>query len=658
MKYAMHCALALLILSSCTTAEAAVTKIEVTKRTPFAGGQAYGSTGAYERITGKFHGELDPKDPANAGIVDLDKAPKNAAGRVEYAADFDILKPVDMAKGNGTLFYDVNNRGNKVILLQFNSAAPANDPTSAEHGGNGFLMRQGFTLVWSGWIPGLSNAGGALRIDVPAAPGLEQVVWDEFLFNTRGEMGAKLAFKAASTDKARAALYILDNHRTEPRLVPANHWEFADDSSVRLVPTGTPFPIGVLYQFTYPAANPFVSGIGFAATRDLISFLRNDASGENPLATDGRPSVRTTLAHGTSQSGRYLRDLLHRGLNEDESGRVVFDGMNIHIATAQLFLNQRYAQTNRAFSLAYGFRGYGDVGFPFSYQPQKDPYTGKEDGVLSHCMARKNCPRITHTNTSTEAWQGGNSLITTDVLGSRDAVLPGNVRVYQFASTQHVSFVATMARGVCALPPNLEIDPRPAMRATLVALDKWVKDGTPPPASSYPRIQGKTLVNAKQLQFPKIPGVALPVEPNPRERFDYGPDFEKGLIAPGLPKLAKGRYTVLVPQVDQDGNEIGGVRMPELAVPTGTATGWSLRAADDGGAGELCFLDGIFVPFAKTKAERIAKRDPRLSLAERYPSKQDYVAKVRAAADKLKQQGYLLDEDVERAEKRATSVRW
>jgi hypothetical protein len=185
-----------------------------------------------------------------------------------------------------------------------------------------------------------------------------------------------------------------------------------------------------------------------------------------------------------------------------------------------------------------------------------------------------------------------------------------------------------------------------------------VKDGTPPPASSYPRVQDKLLVAAKQLQFPKIPGVALPVEPNPKEHFDYGPDFDKGIIAPGLPKLAKGRYTVLVPQVDRDGNEVGGIRMPELAVPIGTATGWSLRAADDGGAGELCYLDGIFVPFAKTKAERIAKRDPRLSLAERYRSKEDYVAKVRAAAEKLKQQGYLLDEDVERAEKRAASARW
>lgn len=645
------------LLMTCGLASAEVTKIEIAKRFPFAGDQAYGSTGSYERITGKFYGELDPKDAANAGVVDLDKAPRNAAGRVEYSADLDILKPLHMAKGNGTLFYDVNNRGNKRTLHQFNSAVANNDPSTAEHGGNGFLMRQGYTLVWSGWIPNQPVGGGALLIDVPAAPGLEQVVWDEFLFNTRGEMTAKLAFKATATDKARAAFYILDNHRSEPRPLPADAWEFVDNGTIRLLPAGTPFLVGVLYQFTYPAANPPVSGIGFAATRDLVSFLRNDTSSQNPLAADGKLVVRATLAHGTSQSGRYLRDLLHRGFNEDEAGRRVFDGMNIHIATAQIFLDQRFAQTNRAFSLGYGFRGYGDVSFPFSYQEQKDPFSGKEDGVLSRCMARNNCPKITHTNTSTESWQGANSLVTTDVLGRKDAVLPDNVRVYQFASTQHVS-TATMARGVCALPPNLEIDPRPAMRAILLALDKWVKDGTPPPASSYPRVQDKLLVAAKQLQFPKIPGVALPVEPNPKEHFDYGPDFDKGIIAPGLPKLAKGRYTVLVPQVDRDGNEVGGIRMPELAVPIGTATGWSLRAADDGGAGELCYLDGIFVPFAKTKAERIAKRDPRLSLAERYRSKEDYVAKVRAAAEKLKQQGYLLDEDVERAEKRAASARW
>ena len=650
-------ALAAALLATHGASNAAVTRVEIAKRVPFAAGQAYGNTGAYERITGRFYGELDPKEPANAGIVDLDLAPKNAAGRVEYSADLDILRPADMAKGNGTLFYDVNNRGNKRTLHQFNSAVANNDPTTAEHGGNGFLMREGYTLVWSGLIPNNPSANNALQISVPSAPGLEQVVWDEFMFNTRGELAGKLAFKAASTDKSRAALYILDNHRSAPRLLPASEWEYVDESAIRLLPVGRAFMIGTQYQFTYPAANPPVSGIGFAATRDLVSFLRHDTTGSNPLASDGKPGVRFTLAHGTSQSGRYLRDLLHRGFNEDEAGRRVFDGMNIHIATAQIFLNQRFAQTNRAFSLGHGFRGYGDTGLPLSYQPQKDPYTGKTDGVLSHCMARNTCPKIAHTNTSTESWQGGNSLVTTDMAGRMDAVLPDNLRVYQFASTQHVS-TATMPRGVCALPPNLEIDPRPAMRAILSALDKWVKDGTPPPASSYPRLKDRSLVAAKNLAFPKIPGVALPVEPNPKERFDYGPDFDKGIIAPGLPKVAAGRYTVLVPQVDKDGNEVGGIRMPELAVPTGTATGWSLRAADDGSPGELCYLDGVFIPFAKTKADRVAKRDPRLSLAERYANKDEYVAKVRAAAGKLQAQGYLLAEDVERAASRAENSRW
>jgi len=646
---------AMVAVSSCALAE--VTRIEVTRRQPFADGKAYGSVGAYERISGRFYGEVNPGDPITAGITDMDKAPVNARGKVEYSADFDILKPADLRTGNETLLYEVNNRGNKLALLLFNDALRTNDPIALEHGGNGFLLRQGFTIVWSGWETGLPDRSGRLRINVPNIAGLEQVVWDEILENERGISSARLTFKALNDDKNRSALHVLDNHRSKPRLVPSFMWEYGDDQNIRLLPAGTEFPIGVIHQFTYPTVNPSISGLGFAATRDFVSFLRRDGGNHNPLAKDGRPALKQAIAHGNSQAGRYLRDFLYRGFNEDEAGRIVFEGMNIHLAAARISLNQRFAQPARAFSLAHGFRGYGDVGFPFAYGILKDPYSGREDGILSICSRRGNCPKVMHTVTSTEYWQSGNSLVTTDPLGKRDVKLSSNVRVYHFAGTQHSS-AATMPPGVCSLPANLDIDPRPVLRALLLALDRWVKNGTQPPASEYPTIRGHTLVDAKTLRFPLIPGVALPLEPNPKERFDHGPDYSRGILAPGLPALGRGRYPVLVPAVDRDGNEIGGVRMPELAAPLGTATGWALRVAEAGSAGELCYLDGIFVPFARTRAERIASGDPRLSLVERYRDRKDYVAQVRLAAIRLKEAGYLLEEDLVRAVARAEGVRW
>ncbi len=645
------------ILAVPASAFAEVTRIEVTRRQPFADGQTYGGAGAYERIGGRFYGELDPGKAITAGITDMDKAPVNARGKVEYSADFDILKPVDLSRGNGPLLSDVNNRGSKLALALFNDAPQNDDPVSNRDGGNGFLMRHGFTILWSGWEAGLREAADRLRIEVPHARGLEQIVWDEILFNDRGRTSARLSFPSVGADKARSTLYVLANHRTAPKALPATAWEYIDAQRIRLLPAGTAFPVGVIHQFTYPAVDPPVAGIGFAATRDFLSFLRHDRSDRNPLAAGGKPSHRVAIAHGNSQSGRYLRDFLYRGFNEDEEGRVVFDGMNVHLAVARIFLNQRYAQPARAFSLAHGFRGYGDVGFPFAYGILRDPFSGQEDGILSACSRRGNCPKVMHTGTSTEYWQSGNSLVTTDPLGKRDVELPGNVRVYHFAGTQHSSD-ATMPPGVCSLPANLDTDPRPAMRALLLALDRWVKNGTQPPASEYPTIRKHTLVDAKALRFPHIPGVALPLEANPKERFDYGPDYGRGVLAPGLPALGRGRYPILVPAVDRDGNEIGGVRMPERVAPLGTASGWALRVADAGSAGELCYLDGIFVPFARTRAERIEKGDPRPSLEERYRDRKDYVAQVRSAAVKLREAGYLLEEDLMRAVARAERAKW
>ena len=646
---------------------------------PFAGGKSFGATGPYVRVSGRFHGELDPTHPANRNIADIKLAPRNARGKVEYKADFEILRPEDPAKGNGTLLYDVNNRGNKLALHLLNDTPATNALAAPEAAGDGFLMRHGFTVAWSGWIPGLlpqpARAPQLLRLDVPGVAAIEQPVWDEFLFNDPAPREilfnidaarvAQLSFPAASLDTARARLTARERNDDTPVVIPASDWEFADSGAIRLLPAGTAFRAGVLYQFSYRARNPPVAGIGYAATRDWIGFLRyqqyDAARTANPLGPEGRHQIGVALAHGTSQSGRFLRDFVHLGFNETEDLRIVFEGINPHIAAARLYLNHRFAQPNRTYGLGYGFLGYPETGFPFAYDKQRDPKSRREDGLLERCRERDTCPKILHTVSSTEYWQGGHSLVTTDAAGDKDAagpglkdaVLPETVRIYHFAGTQHV-ITPTMPKGVCSAPPNVLVDPRPAMRALLLALDRWAKGGAPPPASVYPRIADGTLVPSSALKWPALAGFAPPRAPNPMVQFDYGARIAEGIIDNVPPLPHPFRYRVLVPAIDADGNEIAGLRMPEQAVPTATTTGWSLRGADSGAAGELCYLDGMALPFAKTAAERAATKDPRPSLAERYQDRNAYVAKVRAAAQDLQRRGFYLEEDIEKTTGRAS----
>ena len=441
--------------------------------------------------------------------------------------------------------------------------------------------------------------------------------------------------------------------------MPADQWEFVDPNTIRLLPAGTTFKIGPIYQLVYRAADPPVSGIGFAATRDLVAFLRHqsvdDAGAANPLAAGGRPALTRALAHGTSQSGRYLRDFVYRGFNEDESNRIVFAGINPHVATARLFLNFRFGQPNRMIHIGHGFMFYPDTSFPFAYQTETDPFTGERDGILARCTTRGNCPKIIHTNTGTEYWQSGQSLITTDPAGDHDASLPDTVRVYHFTGTQHVG-AATMPKGVCAMPYNT-LDYSPLLRNVLVKLDRWVKDDVAPSPSRYPRIADANLVETTAPRA-TIPGFTMARGPNARLRLDYGPDYAKGILGNVLPATLDGRYRVLVPKVDADGNETAGLRLPNVAVPTGTSTGWSVRGPDAGGAGELCYLDGSFLPFARTKAERDATGDGRLSLAERYRDTADYIAQIAQASADLERDGYLLPEDVKRVTDRSAAVTW
>lgn len=653
--------LPLLCLLAAAVARAEVTSVEVTAQAPYAGGRAFGATGPYVHVKGRFHGAIDPSHPANRGIVDIRYAIRNGRGKVEYSADFEILRPADPMKGNGTLLYDVNNRGNKRVLHLLNDTPATNALDNPASAGDGFLMRQGFTIAWSGWIPGLPRNAGLLRIEVPAALGVEQPVWDEFLFNDAKQVEARLSFPAATLDKALAQLSVRDRNDDAPSVIQSGAWEFLDDGAIVLLPRGTPFRAGALYQFSYRAKNPPVAGIAYAATRDWVAFLRyaqRDATGKpNPLGPDGMHKVGAAIAHGTSQSGRFLRDMLHQGFNETEDLRIVFNGLNPHIASARIFLNHRFAQPNRAYSLGYGFLGYPDASFPFHYEKQRDPLRRAEDGLLERCRKRDLCPKIVQTVTSTEYWQGGHSLNTTNAAGSEDLALPANVRIVHFAGTQHV-ITPTMPKDVCAAPPNTLVDPRPAMRALILALDRWAKGGAPPPESVYPRLADGTLLPAADLKWPGLAALTPPRSPNPMTAFDYGPRLAEGILDKVPPVPIVFRYRVLVPKVDADGNELAGLRMPEQAVPAATTTGWALRSAAGGGAGELCYLDGSAFPFARNAEERAAAKDPRPSLAERYGDRNAYAGRVRAAAQDLARRGYLLDEDIERIVARASRLNW
>src|SRR5258708_2656606 len=290
-------------------------------------------------------------------------------------------------------------------------------------------MRNGFTIVWIGWVAGLPKAGNLLHLDVPNARGVQQPVWDEFLFNNHGETRARLTFKLVNNDQRKASLTVRDRNEDTPSVIQPAAWESADSSSIRLLPLGTAFRPGAIYQLSYIAKDPPVAGIGFAATRDLVDFLRYDTSDKNPLAG----TTKVAIAHGTSQSGRYLRDMVYRGFNETERGKIVFDGVHANTASARTFVNYRFAQPNRLYSMGFGFVGYPDASFPFSYARMRDTISGRTDSLLDRCTVRKNCPKIIQTVTSTEYWQGGHSLNTTDLLGLKDVPLPANVRIYHLA---------------------------------------------------------------------------------------------------------------------------------------------------------------------------------------------------------------------------------
>jgi hypothetical protein len=593
-----------------------ITAIEITARAPFVGGAAFGATGAYERLDGVAIGEIDPAHPGNRGIVNIDKAPRNARGKVEYRSDICILRPVDPSKGNGHLLYEVNNRGRIMLFANLCAGKAGNQPQTAGDLGNALPLHCGFTLVWSGWDAGAPRANGGLGIDVPIATDngapIVRRIREEFISGTRGGdlTQFRLSYEAATRDDAVLTVRQTQNAERRPVL-----FEFVDARTVRLADGARPEP-GAIYELRYNATKPAVLGIGIAATRDLISHLRQQTTGRELL---GR-AMTHTLAFGISQAGRYLRDHLAQGFNRDEAGARVFDGMFTHVAgIGRLFFNTEFAQPGRTRTW-HEDHGFPEIAFPFA------------TGALM--CGDDSDPRVIETNTSTEYWQKGASLLHTDPDGTGDVVLPANVRGYYLPGTQHGG-KAGMPRdaGPCSNPRNWH-DPMAAIRALLIALDEWVATGREPPPSRLPRIDAGTLVSTDAVAWPKLASLVPPHAAN-------------DVVEPGdwtNPQAPTRQWNALVPQLDADGNESAGLRLPDIAVPRGTFTGWNLYKAPLP-AGELADRDGTFLAFAATRADRERAGDPRPSLAERDVSQQAYVARVDAVVAALQRERLMLDAD-------------
>ena len=469
--------------------DAQVTRIEIIRaESPTFEGRVFGDVGQYEKLVGVAFGEVAPTDRRNALVTDIDLAPRNDRGRVEYETDIYILRPVDAASGNGRLIYGVPNRGGKPALRRFNNSPNTNDPAAAADAGDGFLMRQGYTIVWSGWESGSVTPGNdrlTARFPVATNPDGSSITGphvDEFVFNDLETTTATLNHTAASTDQALARLRVRQREADPQTLIPATEWSFLNERQIsinRFDAFLSDFDGGAIYELFYTAKDPIVMGLGFAATRDVVSFLRYDSSDANPLGQD----ISAALAFGQSQSGRYLKDFLRLGFNEDLAGRIVFEGLNVHVAGARgMILNDRFA-TPGWISWQHWNHHARNTQFPFTYGVLTDPISGRTDGLLRRCLETDTCPKVFHTDSANEYWGAAASLIHTDSYGN-DLTLPDNVRFYLFSSTQHVP-ATVPSTGICQQLSNPN-PYRPNLRALLLALDAWASEGVEPAAEPAP----------------------------------------------------------------------------------------------------------------------------------------------------------------------------
>ena len=613
-----------------------VTRLDITSREPAFGGRSFGAVGAYEILLGTATAVADPDAPRDAAIADLQNAPRNADGLVEYTFEVDILKPVDITRGNGVLVYEVNNRGRNIVFGYFHEAGTG---YGAGNAGSAFLMNQGYTYVSSGWLHGAPGAGDPRPVlatfplateDGRTITGTSMEEWQ----NPDSAAFGRLTYAAATLDESAATL----THRQlqdDPRqAAPADQWRYVDDRTVAFTPPeGT--DAGTIYEFVYEARDPIVHGLGFSAMRDWVSFVRyrpaDDRGTPNPLFVDGMPVLDHAVAVGSSQSGRMIRDFVYKGFNEDPAGRRVFDGVTPYVGGARrTWVDARFAQTGR-YTRQHEDHNYPMAEFPFTFGTTTDPLTGRTDGLLAACTASGTCPRIIQVDADSEYYGAHASLIVTDTRG-RALELPANAR-YWMLGTAHLQGAAG-----CRDPGN-PVRPWPYYRAAFDATVRWMRDGVEPPATRAPSVADGTAVTVERQgeQYPTIPDRPYNDKINTLGVRDFS-------VWP--PKESEERYPLFVPSLDADGNLVAGVIVPEMAAPLSTM-GKAVRAAGFA-EGDLCGVNGSTIPFPRTQDERTASGDSRLSLEERYPGGEaEYVARYGEAADALVAERYLLPADAE-----------
>ncbi len=628
---------------------AGVTAVHVIERSDVLGNTAFGAAGPYERIVAKARFAVDPKTPANRIISDIDLAPRNDDGLVEFAADIFVLKPRDPKLGNGTALFEVSNRGNKGMMSMFNLGGGGADPRHAKDFGDRFLLERGYTLVWVGWQFDVPDGPDKMRLYAPAARqdgrSIEGLIRAEMITDTPAKV-LPLGDRSHIAYPVIEALQMTVRDRCDATRTPvaASAWKLEPGNTHVRMEAG--FEPGKLYELVYRAKDPVLAGLGPTAVRDFISYLKyGGAKASLNVLGEQRNHIKRAIGFGTSQSGRFLRTFLYYGFNRDEQDRKVFDGVWAHVAGGgRGSFNHRFAQPSRDGHPHLNCAYPTDI-FPFTDREESDPVTGLSGGILEKAIAEKVAPKVFYTNSSYEYWGRAAALIHSSLDGKQDVALDSGTRSYLFAGTQHGPGSFPPTKGAAENPSNGN-DYRWMMRALLVSMNEWTTSGKEPPASQVPLASKDQLASVSALNWPKIPGSRAPQRPQRAYRADYGPDFRtKGIVTKEPPELGQ-PFAAMIPQVDVDGNEMAGIRAPLVQVPLASFTGWNMRTAKIGAVEEIFSMQGSTFLLPKTKADRAKSRDPRASIEERYSGKADYVAKFTAAAKDLASKGYLLEGDV------------
>jgi len=645
---------AFFLLSCVISLNARVVRVEIASRKDVLDGKPFGAAGAYERLTGHVFFSVAIDNPHNDRIVDLKNAVSLNNGVVEFSADFIAVRPKDVHKGNGSMILEIPNRGHAF----FAALVHGGDADLANDAGDAWLLRNGFTVVSLGWqwdatgpnalrlyAPIAKENGktitGLLRGDLTPSKEMAEIPLGHLI---TGNIGGT-EYPVANTEDARNVLTVRDSREAARTLIPRTEWQFAQTVDGKLVPSNRHihlnggFHPGKLYEYVYVVADPVVAGLGFAAVRDFASYSKHNRDAITP--------AERVYGEGISQNGRFLRDLLYEGFNADEDGKMALDGVLAHVAGAgRGSFNYRFAQPSRDAQPTSSIFFPTDI-FPFTDQPETDSETKQSAGLLDQAAGDKVVPKIFFSNTSYEYWGRACALIHVTADGKQDMLLSPNVRIYHFTGLQHFSGPFPAQKGQADLLGQESQSPLPIRyfwRSMISNMDAWVRSGTMPPASSYPKLSDGTLAPLKSYAFPAVPGVNHPHEANAAYRIDFGPEWQKGILSLEPPKVGEA-FPVLVPQVDADGNERDGVRLPEITVPLATYASWNLRDPSIGAPDQRVSFEISYLPFAKTRADREKSGDPRRSIAERYVNRDDYLTRYRAALDELVKERWVLPED-------------